>query len=95
VLLDEALGDDPKHLCPDFTDSVDTEVSRLVKGLVGRGVDGLVLDMEVSGDGDSKGEETHKRVGVVPDSLFAVRGPRTHGVVGVVFRATDGSGQEI
>jgi hypothetical protein len=43
VLLDEALGDDPKDLSPDFTDGVDTPVAWLVKSLVLGGVDGGVL----------------------------------------------------
>jgi hypothetical protein len=43
VLLDEPLRDDPEHLRPDLADGVDTEVSRLVEGLVRRRVDGLVL----------------------------------------------------
>ena len=43
VLLNEALGDDPEDLSPDFTDGVDTPVAGLVEGLVRRRVDGLVL----------------------------------------------------
>ncbi len=43
VLLDEALGDDPEQLRPNFTDRVDTPVAGLVEGLVGRRIDGLVL----------------------------------------------------
>jgi hypothetical protein len=43
-----------------------------------------------------KGEGcAYKRVRVVPDPLDAVRGPRAHGVVGVVGRAADGSRQEV
>ena len=43
VLLDEALGDDPEDLRPDFADGVDTPVAGLVEGLVDGGVDGLIL----------------------------------------------------
>ena len=43
VLLDQLLGDDPEQLCPDFADRVQASVPRLVQGLVGGRVDGLVL----------------------------------------------------
>lgn len=43
VLLNETLRDDPKDLSPNFANSVDTPVTGLIEGLVGRGVDGLVL----------------------------------------------------
>jgi len=47
VLLDESLGDDPKHLSPDLADGVHTPVTWLVEGLVRRGVDGDILVMHV------------------------------------------------
>lgn len=43
VLLDEALGDDPEDLSPDFSDGVYAPVAWLIQGLVSGGVDGLVL----------------------------------------------------
>lgn len=43
VNVDEALGHDPEDLSPDFTDGVDTPVAWLVKSLVCRRVDSLVL----------------------------------------------------
>ena len=36
---DEALEYDPKHLRPNFTDRMDTSISRLLGGLIGRRVD--------------------------------------------------------
>jgi hypothetical protein len=47
VLLDEFLGDNPEDLSPDLTNGVHTPVTRLVEGLVRRGVDGDVLEMRV------------------------------------------------
>jgi hypothetical protein len=43
VFLDELLGYDPEDLGPYFTNGVDTPVSWLVEGLVGRWVDRLIL----------------------------------------------------
>jgi len=43
VLLDELLGHDPQHLCPNFTNSMNAPVSWLVEGLVARWVDSLIL----------------------------------------------------
>lgn len=74
VLLNEALGNDPEDLRPYFTDGVDTEVSRLVEGLVSRRVDGLVLCMGLMEIGSPR-RRAYKRVGVVADALDAVRGP--------------------
>lgn len=45
MLLDEPLGDDPEDLRPNLADSVHAPVSRLVEGLVGRRVNGLILQM--------------------------------------------------
>jgi hypothetical protein len=43
VLVDEVLRHDPEDLCPNFTNGVDAPVTRLVKGLVIRWVNGLIL----------------------------------------------------
>jgi hypothetical protein len=43
VLVDELLRHDPEDLCPNFTNGVDTPVTRLVKGLVRRRINGLIL----------------------------------------------------
>ena len=43
VLLYKFIGDDPEDLSPDFTNGVHTPVTRLVEGLVRRGVDVDVL----------------------------------------------------
>ena len=43
ILSDELLIDEPQHLGPDFADRVDTPVTSAVEGLVGRGIDLLVL----------------------------------------------------
>jgi hypothetical protein len=43
VLLDQALGNSPENLRPDFTDGVHTPVARLIERLVARGVDLGVL----------------------------------------------------
>ena len=61
VLLDEFLGDNPKDLSPDLTNGVHTPVTRLVEGLVRRGVDGDVLEMHVRWETQST---THKRLTV-------------------------------
>ena len=43
MLGDETLRDEPEDLSPDFADGVDTPVTRLVEGLVGRRVDSFIL----------------------------------------------------
>jgi hypothetical protein len=43
MLLDQSLTDDPKDLCPDFADCVDTPVPGLVECLVRGRVDGFIL----------------------------------------------------
>lgn len=43
VFLNKLLRDDPEDLSPDFTNGVDTPISRLIESLVSGGVDGLVL----------------------------------------------------
>ena len=43
MLLNELLGDNPEDFCPNLTDGMDAPVTRLVKGLVCRRINGLVL----------------------------------------------------
>jgi hypothetical protein len=43
MLRDELLRKDPKNLRPDFTNSMDTPVTWLIKGLVCRRINGEVL----------------------------------------------------
>jgi hypothetical protein len=61
VLLDEALRDDPEDLGPDFTDGMDTPVTRLVESLVRRRVDSLVLETHrLKEKRDGLGEHTNE-----------------------------------
>jgi hypothetical protein len=93
---DKALVGDPEHLSPDFTDGMDTPVLRLVEGLVGRGVDGLILLAQHHQYHTKKAtRRTYQGVGVVPNAIGAVGSPGTHGVVGVNRGATNGGSQEI
>ena len=43
MLDDETLRDDPEDFGPNFADSVDTPVARLIKSLVRRWVDSVIL----------------------------------------------------
>lgn len=43
VLRNQTLGNNPKHLCPDFTDSVNPPVLGLIERLVRRRIDRIVL----------------------------------------------------
>ena len=95
VLLDEALGDDPEDLSPDFTDGVDTPVAGLVEGLVHRGVNCFVLQEMSVRTTDLLQERTYRRVDVVTDTLLPVGSPSTHSIVRVHLVASNSRSQEV
>ena len=86
----------PEHLSPDLANGVYTPVARLVEGLVGRGVDGLILSEQHHQYHFKKAmRRMYQRVREVPNTIRAVGSPGTHGVVGVSRGATNGGSQEI
>ena len=61
MFLDKALQHGPQNLSPNFTNSVDTPIPGIVKSLICRGVDGVVLHEKRdrnAAQGGRKGENT-------------------------------------
>ena len=96
VFLNEYLQHGPQDLGPDFTDSMNTPIPGIVKNLICRGVDGVVLhDKGQNAIREVKKGGKYQRVDVVSDTGLTVGSPCTHSIVRVRLRTADGGGQEV
>jgi hypothetical protein len=95
VLSDQSLRNDPKNLCPDLTNRVDSPVPRLVECLVRGRINGIVLRRSKSDAARLHEQVAYKRVRVFPNAFICVGSPSAHRIIRVKCLAANGGSKEV